>query len=173
MACDADPFSGPVPLVEGCTVAGNYAQIRGGGIFCTVASKTRFEQVLAWGNCAGDVGMDLSLEPGASATFSCSLLDSSLVYSEGVVDYLADNVLAADPQMCAADTCTAAPSNDGDFGVGDESPCLGRHSPCGYRIGGTGRGACGSTIPVARSSWGALKSLFQNDGDTGTHPGAR
>jgi predicted outer membrane repeat protein len=153
-------------LVEDCTITGNFARDQGGGIFCTVASKGRFERVALWGNCSGQEGAQIAVESGASATFACSVVDSSGVYSVGVIEFAEDNLLHAAPGFCDPDTCTAAPSTMGDYGVGDESPCLARNSPCGARIGGIGPGACASTYPVVETSWGKLKDIFGPPGAT-------
>jgi predicted outer membrane repeat protein len=147
--------------VVDCTFASNFAQDRGGGIFCSVFSKSRFERIAVWGNCALDAGPEVSVEFGGSATFACSIIDTSGVYSEGVLSYEGeDNLLGVDPGFCAPDTCTSAPTAEGDYGVGDESLSIARNSPCGARIGGIGRGACGSTNPVVKTSWGALKGIL-------------
>lgn len=160
MFTDVAPFVGPSLVVVDCTIAANFAQHRGGGIFCSVSSKSRFERITVWGNCAVEVGPEIAVEFGGNATFACSIIDTSGVYSEGVIEYEEDNLLGIDPGFCEPDTCTEAPSTVGDYGVGDLSRALARSSPCGARIGGIGRGACGSTNPVVETSWGKVKGAF-------------
>jgi len=165
MFTDVGSFGPPWRVVD-CTLASNFAQDSGGGIFCSVASKSRFERLTVWGNCSAGTGPEVTVEFSGNATFACSIVDTSGVYSEGVVTYEPGNLLGIDPGFCDPDTCTAAPSAQGDYGVGDESPSIARNSPCGARIGGIGRGACGSTNPVVGTSWGALKGVLGRPGST-------
>ena len=160
MFTEIGSFREPALHVVDCTFASNFAQGSGGGIFCSVASKSQFERVTVWGNCTNGTGPEIAIEFSGNATFACSIIDTSGVHSEGVLSYEGTNLLGIDPGFCAPDTCTSAPSQAGDYGVGDESPSIARNSPCGARIGGIGRGACGSTNPVVESSWGKMKGIL-------------
>lgn len=160
VACDSNPFTGPAPSFVDCTIAGNFAEDRGGGIFCFAKSKSRLERVVVWGNCAGESGSSVFVEPFSQAAFACSVIDSSEVRGEGQVEFAEDNVMNIAPGFCAPDSCTSAPTATGDYGVEESSPCLAHNSPCGARIGGIGRGGCAIPEPVVNTSWGKLKNAM-------------
>ena len=160
VANDANPFTGSPPHFVECTIASNFADDSGGGIFCFESSKSLFERVVVWGNCAGQQGGEILVEPFAQTSFACSVIDSSQIYSEGVVDFAKDNVFDIPPGFCMPDSCASAPSDLGDYGVSDASPCLAESSPCGLQIGGMGPGACATPDPVIDAGWGKLKSVL-------------
>jgi hypothetical protein len=160
VANDANPFSGFPPHFVDCTIASNYADDRGGGIFCFEASKTRFERVVVWGNCAAQQGPEVLVEPFAQTSFACSVIDSSEIHNEGTLEFAQDNVFHIPPGFCMPDSCSSAPSDLGDYSVGDASPCLSENSPCALQIGGMGPGVCATPDPVIDSGWGRLKSVL-------------
>lgn len=160
VANDANPFLGSPPHFIDCTIASNFADDRGGGIICFEASKSRFDRVVVWGNCASQQGAEILVEPFAQTSFACSVIDSLEIHNEGTLEFSEDNVFDIPPGFCMPESCTSAPSDLGDYGVDDASPCLAENSPCGLEIGGIGRGVCATPDPVIESGWGRLKSVL-------------
>lgn len=160
VANDANPFTGPPPHFVECTIASNFADDSGGGIACFESSKSTFERVVVWGNCAVQQGAEVLVERFSQTGFACSVIDLSGIHDEGTLDLGKDNLFDIPPGFCMPDSCTSAPSDRGDYGVEDASPCLAEKSPCGLDVGGIGRGACAIPDPVIDSGWGKLKSVL-------------
>lgn len=162
------------PLVEvaGCQVTGNFAYGPGGGIHAlnyasialdetTVASNASAQEggalflsdsnvemarTIVWGNCEDHTEV-FTFSSSSSVTVLCSAIDASGFSGLGQLDFAADNI-PSDPLFCGPLDCASAPSSDGNFSLGADSPCLPQNNSCGQQIGALGE-ACGVVSAVS------------------------
>lgn len=152
-------FSATVTL-EDCTVVGNRAATGGGIDVRFGATGSTMDRSILWGNCAED-GDNLYSEkvvPKGAFDISCSVIDSDEVSwgSTTIID-----CVEGDPLLCDPADCQSAPTVAGDYTVAENSICLPGSGPCGgVAIGARGMG-CGPLVPVAPSTWSALKERFR------------
>ncbi|MCB9466081.1 MAG: right-handed parallel beta-helix repeat-containing protein [Candidatus Eisenbacteria bacterium] len=120
-------------VVRQCTFTGNVAEGRGGGVMVRYDSDIEIDRCIVWGNCAGGSGQEVGLAGQTDeATAYCSLF--GLTGIEGQHTYDGEQ-LFEDPRFCVPIYCTDAPTLDGEFTLGMNSPCLPPSSPCADRIG--------------------------------------
>jgi hypothetical protein len=151
-------FSAFITL-ENCVVVGNQSTVGGGIDVRFGASSSAIAHTILWGNCADD-GENLYSEdavgPGA-LTISCSKIDVEKV-SAGHTTFV--DCSSGDPLLCDPPSCEDAPTSAGTFTLAENSSCLPDQSVCGGLIGVYGVG-CGPLVPVAPSTWSAIKSRFR------------
>ncbi len=138
------------PELVGCTITANVAEY-GGGITSQVVTTLSIERSIIWGNCASTMGDEIYL-PGVAEegiAFTCCAVDSHGVIGDAPTEYITHNVFT-NPYFCGPEPCEAAPTTDGDYSLGANSPCLAESSPCGEQIGALGQG-CG-VVGVAGSN---------------------
>ncbi len=149
-----------VTLTE-CTVSGNSAAfedhpLSNGGIYIAPgpvgSTVLHLVRSILWGNC----GLEAYAWNGSAITFECSVVDSAEVLNlNGIVTYLDGNVFT-NPQFCAPEPCTSAPTLAGDYTLAASSPAL--LAPCGP-IGALGEGC--STVSIEDWSWGRIKGVYR------------
>jgi hypothetical protein len=150
--------------LRGCTVSSNYndgataGAVPGGGIHCGESSEILAERTILWGNCSVPGAAEAYVGAGGSLTFNCCDVDVAEVEGPGQAIY-SDDSLDRDPYFCGPDLCESAPSQEGDYTLAGNSPCLPENSPCGARIGAEGAG-CAPTASQA-TTWGGIKWRFR------------
>jgi hypothetical protein len=145
------------PFIQNCTISGNWADNQGGGIACRASSTVKFEKCIVWGNCA-NAGFQAYLR-NSTIIFSCCAVQQGGVQGIGEVGEINGSV-SKDPIFCLPYGCADAPTEDGDYAVSANSPCLPLDSPCEEQIGILKLG-CGPDTRVEPASWGSIKSLFR------------
>ncbi len=146
------------PSVTGCTFVGNHADgCPGGGISCNNGSSPTVRSCIVAFSSSGE-GIfvdDMTCNPSISC---CN------VYGNAGGDWIGDLAghnqangnFSADPLFCDA--------TGGDFTLCEDSPCLkGSRSDdedCDERIGAFGEGCGACNTPVALTTWGRLKAMF-------------
>lgn len=146
--------------LNGCTVAGNSAEI-GGGLFMGGVGKAERSIVTHnWANEADDVWMNPEF-PSGYIRFSCSVIDSTeeSVYDSNGSLILRDSCIADDPQFCNPLAESDVPSAGGDYSLQSGSPCLPENQILCGGIGLFGAG-CGP-VSVERSTWSRTKALYR------------
>jgi len=177
--------TGEASRIESCLVTGNSAADPGGvgallargsldivsstfsGNFGTVAGamgisfgQFNFERTILWGNCSADGAIDELYVSDASASFVCTIVDTTgLDHLSSVITF--ESSVFEDPDFCDPEDCAGAPTTGGDYTVSSASPALPGASPCGMLIGALGQG-CTGNVPVRDIGWGRLKQLFRD-----------
>ncbi len=147
-----------VTLTE-CTISGNVggdSPLSNGGIFIAPGpvggTAVHLVRSILWGNC----GLEAYAWNGSAITFECSVVDSAEVLNlNGIVTYLDGNAFT-NPQFCAPEPCTSAPTLLGDYTLAASSLAL--LAPCGP-IGALGEGC--STVSIEDWSWGRIKGVYR------------
>jgi hypothetical protein len=148
--------------VQGCVVSGNTAE-RGGGIECIFPSAPALERCIVWGNCATLESPEIHVDTCCGVSFTCCILDSTGLRGPGKdtqVTWGRDNVFT-DPLFCAPRSCSAAPTEAGDYRLAAASSALPENSPCGRLLGPLGRGCDRPDTAVLPLTWSRLKGLYR------------
>jgi hypothetical protein len=147
------------PLFVRCTIAGNHASRRGGGISIDEGGGVRLVQSVVWGNCADLAGDEIFVFQDVLRA-ECSIINTEGLATDagGSFDF-DDHTMSVDPLFCDPTACEAAPTTEGDYHVSKASPCLPAFSPCGQPIGALGEGC--SVVPVEETSWSYLKEWYR------------
>jgi hypothetical protein len=148
---------GSTPEITNTTVSGNSASYQGGGAVCRSSTLVLFDKSILWGNCAYS-GAQAYLRD-SELVLNCCAFERGGVQGSGEVGET-NGVVTEDPIFCLPYGCASAPTEDGDYAVSANSPCLPFDSPCHEQIGILKLG-CGPDSPVTPSSWGLIKSLFR------------
>lgn len=155
-------------ILDRCTVAGNLAYHRGGGLLYTDGTAQITNSIL-WGNCADGGGRhpdDLHLyeefEP-SYAVLLCTDIDTLGIAGSGEALLKAHNI-HTDPLFCDPVDCGESPTTEGDYTLHADSPCLDQPY-CVTTLGALGEG-CGVTTSVRAgrsepTNWGAVKKLWR------------
>lgn len=145
-----------------CTLAGNRYENptwdEGGGVAATVGSHLVAERTIVWDNCSMLNADEVVVVGSSTASFLCSVVDSSSGSLEGAITFDEYSTFAP-PEFCEPIGCNLAPSEQGDVSLSPTSPCLAANSLCGQQIGAYGQG-CG-TVSAESASWGAIKALYR------------
>lgn len=130
-------FTGPPPnTLTRCTISSNWAG-HGGGVF--TIGRIELTNCIVWGNCDWGGEDQLSLR-GPGAGLRCCAIDTTGV-TVGEADY-DEFCVFTPPLFCGARPC--GQTNEGNWLLDAESPCLPEHSPCGELIGALGQGCGGA-----------------------------
>ena len=140
--------------LEYCTLSRNVAQ-DGGGIAVLGISHNNVYSTILWGNCVSGRGQDMLLESTGYIAAGCCAIDSTGIAGARTPEWHGVWI-KDDPLLCDMSRCGDAPTTEGSFQLAADSPCLA--GLCG-RIGAAGEG-CTQT-PVARTSWGKIRSGFR------------
>ncbi len=140
-----------------CTIAGNSAASDAGGGFYVGTpfesnSSISVASTILWGNCASN-GEEIYLESDATIAFSCCDVDTSPGWFAGLggVDLGGTNI-SVDPLFCGPSACSLAPTEDGDYGLQEGSPCLQPEVACGLMMGAVGPApACDTATPIVEA----------------------
>ncbi|MEZ4648220.1 MAG: right-handed parallel beta-helix repeat-containing protein [Candidatus Eisenbacteria bacterium] len=98
-------------------------------------------------------GVAIGCDGQSSAQLTCCILyGNGSDELDGCVGGVEEGTIHEDPLPCT--------SEDEDWSVHANSPCLPDNNGCGVQIGASGAGCPAS--PVLRSSWGGIKSLFRD-----------
>jgi hypothetical protein len=120
-------------VLRECTIAGNGPGFNfdgiGGGVLA-FDSDLSIERSAVWGNCAPE-GATAYAGPGGRITFSCSVHEGA--FAGEVVD--AGGNIVEDPLFCAPVSCDLASTDEGDYRVRVDSPCVPANHPCGEWVG--------------------------------------
>jgi predicted outer membrane repeat protein len=147
------------PLFVRCTITGNRASVRGGGIYCSEFGGIRLVQSVVWGNCA-DVAGDEIFVVNDVVQAECSIINTDGLATDGSGSFDFDeHTISVDPLFCDPASCEAAPTSEGDYHVSQTSPCLPAFSSCGQPIGALGEGC--AAVPIEETSWGHLKEWYR------------
>jgi hypothetical protein len=142
-----------------CTITGNHASSRGGGIAIDEVGGVRLVQSVVWGNCA-DLAGDEIFVLNDVVRAECSIINTDGLFADGGGSFDFDeHTMSVDPLFCDPASCEAAPTSEGDYHVSQTSPCLPAFSSCGQPIGTLGEGC--ATVPVEETSWGHLKEWYR------------
>jgi parallel beta-helix repeat protein len=136
--------SGSSPLLISVTLSGNRSSQLGGGISSVAGASPGMSQCVVWGNCAlggADSGNELYIDPLSNLVLACCALDSSGVGGLGQPEYAGSRNVFSDPLFCDPVNCLVAPTDEGDYRLDAQSPCLPEASPCDLLIGALG-GPC-------------------------------
>jgi predicted outer membrane repeat protein len=150
---------GADPLFVRCTIAGNHASGRGGGIYAGELGGVRLVQSVVWGNCADLDGDEIFVFQDVLRA-ECSIINTEGLATDagGSFDF-DEHTTSVDPLFCDPASCEAAPTSEGDYHVSETSPCLPAFSPCGQPIGALGEGC--AAVPIEETSWGHLKEWYR------------
>ncbi len=147
---------GPV-RIEHSTLAGNFsAGIDGGG--GVAVRQAHVENTIVWNNCTHD-GVANQISVSDAVTLECSAVDPNGVAGPGTVTYMGDNVFT-DPLFCAPAQCSdQGGTTEGDYSIGESSPCAPANSPgtCGL----IGALSAGCTSTVEHATWGEIKGRYR------------
>jgi hypothetical protein len=155
----ASSFNPTEPLFVRCTITGNQASSRGGGILCDDGGGVRLVQSVVWGNCA-DLAGDEIFVLNDVVRAECSIINTDGLATDGSGSFDFDeHTISVDPLFCDPASCEAAPTSEGDYHVSETSPCLPAFSSCGQPIGALGEGC--AAVPVEETSWGHLKEWYR------------
>jgi hypothetical protein len=148
---------GSTPIVENSTIVGNRASFRGGGAVCRSSAVGTFLRSVLWGNCAFN-GPQAYLRD-SEIILSCAAFERGGINGSGQVGEI-NGTVNEDPIFCLPYGCASAPTEEGDYAVSANSPCLPFDSPCGEQIGILKTG-CGPDSRVELNSWGMIKAMFK------------
>lgn len=154
------------PALASCTIAGNHATEQGGGILAGEGATIDVENTIVWGNCAPGGAQVWTVEPAATVEFGCSNVDDGAAALDGLGSVTwTEPSFHDDPLFCLPGPCLAAPTNGGEYAVGNGSPCTAANSGgCGL-IGALGPGECDTpTLTMESRSWGTIKSFYRTGG---------
>lgn len=108
-----------------CTITSNWSS-EGGGIFAFSEAMV-LERTICRDNCAG-IGQEIY--SNRDVTLRCSNVDLSGIIAEGIIQ---EEVIDLDALFCDPRACY--PTEDGDYSLRADSPCLPEGNPCHVRIG--------------------------------------
>jgi hypothetical protein len=145
------------PLVINCTLVANSVQWDcGTAVACRAGSSPRLENTLIAFNGLGDViccsgpasnpilvCCDIFGNEGGDWTNECIASQAGLAGN-----------LSVDPQFCSPP--------EGDYHLGENSPCLAKNSPCSVLIGAFGESCSDSVVQaIDPLNWSTLKALHR------------
>lgn len=148
-----DPGGGIVAwrsAIRYTTIAANFSESVGGGL---AGGDNIVENTIVWGNCADDRADQIFST--SSTTLACSCVDPAQVV--GPVVFIGPQVFA-DPLFCGAEPCESAPTNEGDYTLAVDSPCLPANNECFDTIGALDEGC--TPVPTTHVTWGKVKLAF-------------
>ena len=102
--------------VVGTTISGNTSLNEGGGIW--TREDVLIQKSIVWGNC-GSLGGDIFADGSSVATIQCSIVDLNQVSGDYSWDIAS---VSTDPQFCAPESCSTAPSIAGAYDLNVNSP---------------------------------------------------
>lgn len=145
--------------LERCTIAGNQSD-EGGGLWMGFPAELGLQQVIVWGNCSPNPGADVVMAFSTHAVWTCSIVDSAMVFTEGVAEY--DSATSSsDPSFCNPRPCAENSTVEGDYGLNANSPASSDYSACGLRIGAF-EVMCEPPPATIESTWGGIKARFSS-----------
>jgi Chlamydia polymorphic membrane protein (Chlamydia_PMP) repeat len=141
-----------------CTVAGNIAQIYGGGGIELVDNvDLEISNSIIWGNCSANDGNEI-MNYGDECRLDCC--DFSLSGLDGSGEFIIETSnIHVDPLFCEPNSCDLAPTTSGSYDLDEASPCA-EDADCGL-IGAMGVN-CGGGSATENATWGSIKSNFRN-----------
>jgi predicted outer membrane repeat protein len=144
------------PILITCSIAGNRAETAGGGIYCEAGSPPGMERDIVWYNCA-PVGAQMAIAGGPGPALLCCCVDPLGV--DGPTEIMGTQV-NLDPRFCGLESCSGAPTTEGDYRLREDSPCVPGNNPCADWIGCSTE-VCQIPTPVRASTWGAIRAAFR------------
>lgn len=135
-----------------CTVAGNFARVRGGG-FYQISGWVHVYDSVVWDNGApdGPFFYNVYTDAGGDSNFYCSIVDPDGA-SGGIPVGLFPGTFAATPLFCEPLFWTEAPTVAGDFHLAANSPALAENNDCGRQLGAFGQGCAAVSVPSEEPS---------------------
>jgi predicted outer membrane repeat protein len=124
------------PHISQSTVAGNFADDTGGGIYVRRLSTLSCDRTIVSANGSGASGADATVLSGTTLSIECCALDSSRVAATGSLT-IGKGLILADPGFCEAVSPESAPTLEGSYRLVEVSLCRPSGNECEVLIGAT------------------------------------